>query len=56
MEDKSQNEQKSKKEDEDDFMKTMRDIMGLKSSPKIPDLPINKKIQKKLLKEKKHKK
>ena len=44
MEDKSQNEQKSKKEDEDVFMKTMRDIMGLKSSPKIPDLPINKKI------------
>ena len=56
MEEKTPNEQKSSKEIDEDFMKTIRDFMGLKKAPKIPDLPINKKIQKKLLKEKKHKK
>ena len=32
-------------------MKTVRNVMGLKEKPTIPNYPINKKIQKKLLKE-----
>ena len=56
MESKNPNEQKNDKESDDDFMKTMRELMGLKQKPTIPNLPINKKIQKKLLKDKKQKK
>ena len=56
MESKNPNEQKNDKESDDDFMETMRELMGLKQKPTIPDLPINKKIQKKLLKDKKQKK
>ena len=56
METKNPNEQKTDKESDDDFMKTMRELMGLKQKPTIPNLPINKKIQKKLLKDKKHQK
>ena len=56
METKNPNEQKTDKESDDDFMKTMRELMGLKQKPTIPNLPINKKIQKKLLKDKKQKK
>ena len=56
MESKNPNEQKNDKESDDDFMETMRELMGLKQKPTIPNLPINKKIQKKLLKDKKQKK
>ncbi len=56
MESKNPNEQKNDKESDDDFMKTMRELMGLKQKPTIPNFPINKKIQKKLLKDKKQKK
>jgi len=56
METKNPNEQKTDKESDDDFMKTMRELMGLKQKPTIPNLPKNKKIQKKLLKDKKHQK
>ena len=56
MESKNPNDKKNDKESDDDFMKTMRELMGLKQKPTIPNLPINKKIQKKLLKDKKQKK
>ena len=51
MEDKSQKDKISDKENEDDFMKIIRDSLGLKTKPTVPKFPINKKIQKKLLKE-----
>ena len=50
MEDKEPND-KNNKEEKDDFMKCIRDIMGLKQKPTIPKLPINKKIQNKFLKD-----
>ena len=42
---------KSNKEATDDFMKCIREFMGLKQKPTIPKLPINKKIQNKFLKD-----
>ena len=50
MEDKKEDD-KNNKEEKDDFMKCIRDIMGLKQKPTIPKLPINKKIQNKFLKD-----
>ena len=50
MEDKKPND-KNNKADMDDFMKSIRDLMGLKEKPTIPKLPINKKIQNKFLKD-----
>ena len=47
-----EDEKKKKKEAFDkEFMKTVRNVMGLNEKPTIPNYPINKKIQKKLLKE-----
>ena len=51
MEDKTVNEQKNKEKAEDDFMKCVRNLMGLTEKPTIPKFPINKKAQKKLLRE-----
>ena len=62
MEDDISSEQNKKKEEEekseDPFIKGMKDMMGLKETPKLPNYPINKKAQKKYLKDpfnKKHK-
>jgi len=49
MEDKKPDD-KSNEEEKEDFMKCIRDVMGLKQKPTIPKLPINKKIQNKYLK------
>ena len=62
MEDKAPNDQESNKDNEDDMeelMKNVRNLMGFKEKPTIPNFPINKKVQKKFLKDhfsKKHKK
>lgn len=40
-----------KKEADEQFLSAMRDIMGIKQKVKLPDFPINKKIQNKLLKD-----
>ena len=50
MEDKASKDQKSSEDFGDDIMKNIRDFMGFTKKPKIPNFPINKKIQKKLLK------
>jgi len=50
MEDEKPNDN-TNKEETDDFMKCIRDIMGLKQKPTIPKFPINKKIQNKFLKD-----
>ena len=52
MEDNEPKEKKSVEEDEDDFLKCVRNAMGIKQKPTIPNFPINKKIQKKFLKDK----
>ena len=57
MEDKTQNEEKEKEEIKDNnIKKNTRDNTGLDEFPKIPNFPINKKLQNKLFKEyfKKH--
>ena len=50
MEDKASKDQKSSEDFGDDIMKNIRDFMGFTKKAKIPNFPINKKIQKKLLK------
>ena len=52
MEEREPKEKKSVEEFEDDFCKCLRKAMGIKQKPIIPNFPINKKIQKKFLKEK----
>ena len=39
-------------EDDEEFLKAMREVLGFKQKPVIPNYPINKKAQNKLLKEK----
>ena len=51
MEDKEPKEDKNEEEIEDDLLKHVRNSMGLKQKATIPNLPINKKIQKKFLKD-----
>ena len=50
-EEKEASKDKEKKSD-DEFLKTMRELLGFKTKPKMPKFPINKKAQKKYLKEK----
>ena len=50
-EEKEASKEKEKVSDED-FMKTMREALGFKTRPKMPKFEINKKAQKKYLKEK----
>ena len=50
-EDKEDSKDKEKKSDEE-FLKTMREVLGFKTKPKMPKFEINKKAQKKYLKEK----
>ena len=52
MEDKTSNEEKNKEDSFEELMKAGRKLMGLKEKPTLPNFPINKKIQKKLLKDK----
>ena len=51
MEDKEPKEEKNDEQVEDEFLKSMREAIGIKQKPFIPNFPINKKIQKKFLKE-----
>ena len=46
-----QKDQNNNKDTDEEFLSTMRDIIGLKQRVKLPDFPINKKIQNKFLKE-----
>ena len=52
MEDKETKDKKNIEEIEDDFFKCARKALGIEQKPTIPNFPINKKIQKKFLKEK----
>ena len=52
MEKKEPNEIKKEDYNDSEFLKDMRDIMGIKEKPTIPNFPINKKVQKKYLKDK----
>lgn len=49
--DKSPNKEESNEDLGDLMMSTIRKMNGLKKKMTLPDLPINKKIQKKLLKD-----
>ena len=51
-EEEKEKSKEKKKESDEDFMKTMREALGFKTKPKMPQFPINKKAQKKYLKEK----
>ena len=51
MEDKVPNEEQKRKDIDEELMKCARKLFGLTEKPTIPNFPINKKIQKKLLKE-----
>ena len=55
MEDKSPSKQDSNEDFGEHMMKTIRNMAGLKQKAALPNFPINKKIQNKLLKEKKNK-
>ena len=56
MEDKTPNKENNNEGFGEFFMKTIRDMSGLREKPTLPDFPINKKIQKKLLKDHQSKK
>ena len=50
MEDKTPNKENNNEGFGEFFMKTIRDMSGLREKPTLPDFPINKKIQKKIIK------
>ena len=51
-EEKKEASKEEEKKSDEEFLKTIREALGFKTKPKMPKFPINKKAQKKYLKEK----